>query len=52
MHEGDMYVFIIYLVVIMHFVQGVILATPQLPISARRAKMHVNINTRAKNAYQ
>jgi hypothetical protein len=28
------------------------LATSQLPISARGEKMHINISTRAKNAYQ
>jgi hypothetical protein len=46
------YIFIIYLVVIMHHLHGVILATSQLPISARGEKMHINISTRAKNAYQ
>jgi hypothetical protein len=37
---------------IMQKLHGMILATSQLPISARRVKMHINISTRAQNAYQ
>jgi hypothetical protein len=47
-----LFFFIIYLVVIMQNLHGLILVTSQLPISARRAKMHINISTRAKNANQ